>query len=221
MKTFLCAVFLTGIAAHAGSITIPLTTVVETSPTVGGNLVLPQFNSSLGTLTGVTLDFLPGSISVNIAISDFETPGPISIAYDLGYSVSFDIFGGGLIIQDVKQLQCISSAIEVAACDDSATIGFPTSDTPFDLTPQLALFLSGPVLIPYAPSVTQNPVVTPVPVSPSHLVLTVSGNVTVPSQITFQYTAAGVPEPGTFLLLGSVLAGLWLALRKRSRDSRT
>ena len=92
--------------------TVALPTVTETSPTVGGIVTLPQFDSSFGTLTGVELDFGPAYISANTEIADFEEGGNINITYSLGYQVTFTLpYGGPFVVEDAQDLNCSGLAL--------------------------------------------------------------------------------------------------------------
>ena len=163
------------IGMFAGTLTTVLPTVDETSPTVGGTISLPQFNSALGTLTGVTLNFGAGSIFADTAIGDFEpTGGNINITYDLGYQVTFTLpVGGPFVAADYQPLTCSGSGPEVSSCNHSQGI----SDTPisgsYDLSSDAAAFLTGPVSVTYTPSLVKQLVGSPTPASPADLNLSV------------------------------------------------
>jgi hypothetical protein len=204
----------------ASTLTIPLGTVTETSPTVGGVLVLPQFNNSLGTLTGVTLNFGPGTANANIGISDLEpTGGSINITYNLGYQVTFSLPNGSYNPGIEQNLNCSGFDVEISSCNNSAAIAGTNEMSSDDLSAFAALFEAGNVDITYTPSLVEQLVGSTIPASPANLVLTVSGeSLVMPSSLTYTYTPASssTPEPATSVLLGGGLLALGYAWRRRS-----
>ena len=210
--------FASALGLSAATLTVPLGVVTDTSPTLGGTLVLPQFNSSLGTLTGVELDFGAGSVSADLAISDIEPGGIIDITYLMGYEVTFTLPAvGPFVAEDAQNLNCSGSGPEIASCTNSESIAFSSISGSFDLSADLAAFLSGTVNVPYTPSLVETLVGTPSPLHPSNLNLSVTNeSMTMPSSITFTYTpASGTPEPATLFFVGGGLIGLYGARRRR------
>lgn len=197
----------------AGTVTIPLATVTETSPTVGGVLILPQFNNSLGTLTGVTLSFGTGTVAANIGISDLEgTGGNINITYDLGYEVTFNFPGGFYNPQTSQNLNCSGFGVEISSCNNSAAIAGSGLTASADLSSFASLFEAGNVDVTYTPTLIEQQIGSTIPASPSNLVLSVTGeSLIMPSTLTYTYTsAASAPEPSSFILLGAGLLAFGL-----------
>ena len=220
---FMAAVWSTALVLSAATVTVPLGDVTDTSPTVGGVLVLPEFNNALGTLTGVTLNFGPGTVSANIGISDLEPAGGnINITYNLGYDVTFNFPGGFYNPQDSQNLNCSGFGVEISSCNNSTAIAGSGLAASADLSGFLALFEAGNVDVPYTPTLIEELVGSAVPASPANLVLSVTGeSLVMPASVTYTYTSAvaSAPEPSSFVLLGGGLLALGWASRRRS--SRT
>jgi PEP-CTERM motif len=208
------------LTAPAAIVNIPLGTVTETSATAGGVLILPQFNNSLGTLTGVTLSFGTGSVAANIGISDLEPAGGnISITYDLGYEVTFNFPGGFYNPQVSQNLTCSGFGVEISSCNNSSALAGAGLTSSVDLSSFAALFEAGNVDVPYTPSLIEQVVGSTVPASPSNLVLSVTGeNLIMPASLTYTYnsSSSSAPEPSSFVLLGAGLLAVGWARRKRS-----
>jgi hypothetical protein len=220
-RTLSVLLLLSAAGLSAGTLTIALPTVNETSPTVGGIVILPQFNSSLGTLTGVSLDFGPASISADTEISDFEPGGTINITYSLGYQVTFTLpVGGPFVVEDAQDLNCSGFGPEFATCDSSQGISFSPINGSYDLSSDAAAFLSGTVPVSYTPTLIESKVGGSTPTNPSNLSLSVTGeSATIPLSITFTYTpTTSVPEPGSLVLAGAGLLGLGWFGRKRKQS---
>lgn len=211
------------VGLSATTLTTTLPTVNET--TIAGTLVLPQFNAALGTLTGVTLNLGLGTLQANTSISDFEgTGGVINITYDLGYAVTFALpVVGNYVAQDFQPLNCSGSGAEISSCSNSLALSLSNLGGSFDLSPDAAAFLSGPVNVPYTPSSIQTLVGTSVPTNPSNLQTSVTGvSLTMPGSITYTYTPASLstPEPAPLALFAVGLFGIFgfakLRMRRRA-----
>jgi PEP-CTERM motif len=211
-------------AMSAGTLTTILPTVNEASPTVGGTISLPEFNSALGTLTDVTLNFGAGSVFADTAISDIETTGgTINITYDLGYQVSFSLVGELLLeAGNYAPLTCSGFSPETVICDNSGVVSYTQPPESFDLSSDLAAFLTGPVSVPYTPSVVEYSLGPTTPASPSNLNLSVTNeSFSMPVSITYTYTpeTAGVPEPASLIMAGGGMIALgWLGRKRRKRS---
>lgn len=198
----LLSAFALVLPANVLNVTLP--TVNETSPTVGGTLTLPQFDSSLGTLTGVSLDFGAGSIFANTSISDVQPAGgTIDITYNLGYQVTFNLpVGGPFVPADFQQLNCTGSGTEISACSNSLAISLSNLGGTFDLSSDAAAFLAGSVAVTYTPSLVEQLVGSSTPTNPANLVLSVTGeSLTMPAAISYTYTPdPQTPEPSAAIL---------------------
>jgi hypothetical protein len=210
-------------AARAASVTVPLATVTDTSATLGGLLILPEFNNSLGTLTGVTLNFGPGSVAANIGISDLEpSGGTINITYQLGYAVTFDLpVGGPFVAQDAQNITCSGFNVEISSCNSSMAISLNTIAGSYDLSSFAPFFEIGNVDLTYTPSLIEQVVGSTIPASPANLALSVTGeSLTMPSSLVYTYTTASTPEPSSFVLLADGLAALAWTRRKLTAPRR-
>lgn len=211
------------LGAFAGQITTPTVNVTVTN--TSGNALIQQFDPSLGTLTGVTLNFGPAAISDTIFISDFEQGGTINITYNLGHFVTFTLpVNGPYTPEDFQALNCSGSGPEFSNCSNTEDISFVFSATSFDLTsaPQAPFLGLGTVAFPYSPSLVES-LVTSTPANPSNLSLQVSNLLlTTTMSLTYTYDAAGVatPEPAAVGMAGIGLCGLIWLTRKRTSTAR-
>jgi hypothetical protein len=213
---------ISALAASAGQITTPTVNVTVTN--TSGNALIQQFDPSLGTLTGVTLNFGPASISDLTSISDFEQGGTINITYNMGHMVTFALpVNGPYTPEDFQGLSCTGSGAEFSNCSNSQAISFTFGATSFDLStaPQAPFLGLGTVAFPYAPSIIENLVGTSIPANPSNLSLQVT-NLLLTTTMSLTYTydtpTSGTPEPASFGMMGAGFCGLiWLARRRATR----
>jgi MYXO-CTERM domain-containing protein len=183
---------------------------------------MPQFNSALGTLTGVQVNFGVSTVSATTAISDVENNvSNINITYDLGYLLSVFLPDGEVFAASgAPPLTCAASApgAEILTCSNGVTFTQSVAGSSFDLTSQSALFLAGPVALNYSPNPVEILVGTPLPNPPANLNLSVTNeSISTPSTVTFTYTTASTtPEPAAPAMAMVGLAVFFL-LRRRLR----
>lgn len=216
---FIFGLLMTAAAAtgFGAQITQTLTTLTV-SGTGGGTWYLPQFNNSLGTLTGVLLNFGQGQIRANDGISDLENSNRINITYNLGYQVTINMPGIAPYVPNAyTALTCSGTATEVTTCSNSIQLSSALNPVTFDLSPQSGLFVFGPVGLTYQAINIQQLVGTPFPNPPTNLITSVSGSLTLPATITFIYTTptTSTPEPSSVVLGATGLALLWVGRRWR------
>jgi len=219
----LCGILLaSAVAGCANSITLPIPTITASSPNQVGSVFMPQFNSALGTLTGVQVNFGVSTVSATTAISDVENNvSNINITYDLGYFVSIALPDGEIFaVEGAPPLTCAASAAgaEILTCSNGGSFTQMVAGMSFDLTSKSPLFVAGPVALNYSTFPSEILVGTPTPNPPANLNLSVTNESdSTPSTITFTYTAAAAtPEPAAPAMAMVGLACLFL-LRRRFR----
>ena len=160
---------LTMLGAVAGTVTTPTVNVTVTN--TSGNALIQQFDPSLGTLTGITLNFGPATISDDISISDFEEGGTINITYNLGHEVTFDLpVGSPYVTEDFQALNCSGSGAEFSNCNNFR-IAFHSSSRrhkfrPLRRSTSTVHRIGQCSRLPYAPSLVEN-LVTSTPTNSS------------------------------------------------------
>ena len=205
------------VQSYAGTITTP--DVLINVTTSAGSVLLQQFDPSLGTLTGVTLNIGKTTISDTAIMSDVEATNVITITYNLGHMVTFTLPGGGTFVPLVAQnLTCSGVGNEFTSCSNLVENSLVLNASTVDLTSAIpGSFLGlGTFAIPYSPALIES-LVSSIPSNPSNLSLSVSNlQLTSDMSVTYTFTdPVGTPEPGSLGAAGLGLGTLVFLARKR------
>ncbi len=202
----------------------PFNSVIPTSTAEGGTFTFPEFDSSLGTLTQVELTLGSTWDTTLTVINESDSPWSGIAGAQLLISVyglsSFGLGGGGYPSFGPDQLTLHSPSSPFSAGPgDSVQCGPLTQSgaTVLDYTDEGTLgVFTGAGDVPLSVGTMTIAGVSVLPVPPGDGGFTQTGDAGFEATVTYSYTPATVPEPGTLWLfvVGAVGVGLRLAVRR-------
>jgi len=190
-------------------------TLTEWSTTLN----VPQFNPSLGTLSSIDITLTSGMTSVLHMTNNINTASSGDEASQLKVFVtnpgSYDLFaaGGSPVMNNITSLYHYNLI---------ATAGYGVSSSPLTASgaADTGAITDSSTLALFTGAGTEGlPIYTSTLIFGSHTGNQTQINVTsadLQSVITYDFTAAPVPEPTTFAMIGAGLASLGMVWRRRS-----
>lgn len=212
------------IPAAANAATISFTdSVPVTNTNWTESITLNKFDSSLGTLTGVTFELI-GEVSGQASYESLDS-APAVISLNLQATIELD--GSGLGLGTIVQVLPVANVTDNAS-DFDGTIDFggtsggtftglnqADSDVGGIAPANFALFIGGPGDT-FSLDVEANG--SSIGSGAGNLITQFSTNASAEVTVTYTYTSNEIPEPATLALIGAGLAGIGVARSRRKRN---